>query len=127
MVSFKKNYLTSEFGTTVAMLLGLFVIAFYLPDLNGWSLAVTWCVTSYILARGIFKKDRGIYLYDGYKTTEFKILVVGVVVVVTAMALSRMKLIYVIGEIVFMVSVFNLVRGYTKSLKVPDSRTTLIR
>ena len=127
MVNFKKNYLTSEFGTTAAMLLGLLGISFYLPDLNGWSLTVTWCVSSYILSRGIFKKDRGIYLYDGYKTTEFKVLVIGVLAVVVSMALSRIELIYGVGEIVFMGSVFNLTRGYTKSLKVSEHKTTLIR
>lgn len=127
MDKFKKTYFTSEFGTTAALLLGLAVVPFYLPSLDAWSIAVTWCVSCYIGARGIFKKDRAVYLYDGYKTSEFKVFTVGVLMIAAAIGFKKMNLNYGLLEIVFMHSVFNLARGYTKSLKVSEHRTTMMR
>lgn len=67
-MNFKKSYQTMEFIFAIFSM----IVFWNFPP------AVAAIVSAYILSRSLFKKNRGSsYLYGSEKTTEFKILLLG--------------------------------------------------
>ena len=116
MKTFKISFKTSEFLTSVFVYIILFMSQFYLSDLTRWSYCLCGIVSSYILARAIFKKNRGAYLGDGFKTSEFYAYAISVVLLLLYVLLKKLSLENGIITISILQSAFNISRGYSKGL-----------
>lgn len=80
--NFKPNWKTTEFLTTCLEMVAMFGSMWLMPDPDVWSGIFAAIVSGYVLARGMFKKSRGNYMYRGEKTTEFIFYWIGMVVLI---------------------------------------------
>lgn len=112
----KEYHQTSELRTSGLLLLAIFVAHFYIPDLAYWAAAVTLIVSSYIVSRAKFKKNRRIMMYDGFRTSEFYAYLLGILVLLVPVVARRLNP----GVALLCASViqvaFNWSRGHAKEL-----------
>jgi hypothetical protein len=124
----KKNIETSEFQTSAASLLIMVITTFFTDHVEYLGFCAAFLIGSYILARALFKKNRGIYVHkNGYTTSEFYLYLASVVFTIFCVIIHHMDLAVAIVCLTVVQVSYNLGRGHTKTFTPPANKTTVIR
>lgn len=123
---YKSNHKTSEFRTSLAIL-SAFFLASFIPSMNAitWAFSFTGIAATYILSRALFKRNRAIYQYDGFKTSEFAIYIFALTGIILR-ACSGLDISIALACIAIVQGSFNLSRGMTKSMTNQSAKVTVL-
>lgn len=114
MNTFKKNYQTSEFITSALFVLVLTALQMLRP-LPATSIGLCGVITSYMLSRGMFKRNRTKFIGNGFKTSEFIFYVYGIVDLCVMAKMHWLEPSLAIVLLMAIQASFNFSRGHTKS------------
>ena len=112
----RKGFKTTEFICVCLWLGVLFASQFYLANLGTW--AYLWSLTaiSYLVSRTFYKKDRSFEFSQGYQSTEFYIMLAGVLGFLYPFYTNRIDLETVLKFGTAILAAYIFARGYGKSL-----------
>jgi hypothetical protein len=116
LMNFKPNYKTTEFMGTSVIFLAIFLAQFKNPNFNSWALSVAISISGYIVARGLFKKNRSAEIGSGAKTSEFYFAIVGILAIGARIFTGQVELALGLLTVSGIWTAYNLSRGHAKSL-----------
>jgi len=106
---------TAEFWTTSFTFVFAVGSLPWLKSWVAWYFLISGLIVSYMIVRGLTKRNRPNLLYSGWKTTEFYAYATGLVAILVTLFFQRADFACAMAAIIIIQMGLNLSRGITKT------------